>query len=128
MVYFGKSAKCVSQTVRPNKLYYKLYFVFEWPVPAYIFAHWSNMACLPSTRINTHRHLVEAENAISNWEFTRDILYCWKMFAFNSFVKKKAPSCHHLKTDWQWNVPSPVQKNNCWKWHQPNVYKKYAMN
>ncbi len=44
MVYFCKSAK-----------YFVLYFVFVFPVRAYIFAHWSSVACLPAGRINTHR-------------------------------------------------------------------------
>ncbi len=38
------------------------------PVPAYIFAHWSNIACLPASRINTQRHPVEANHLISNSE------------------------------------------------------------
>ncbi len=49
-------------------LYFVLYFVFEWPVLVYIFAHWSNIACLPAGRIYTQRHLVKAENVISNYE------------------------------------------------------------
>ncbi len=53
---------------RPKQLHLVLHFVYEWPVPAYIFAHWSNIGCLPAGRINTQWHLVEAENAISNFE------------------------------------------------------------
>ncbi len=39
---------------KPETLYFLLYFVFEWPVLAYTFAHWGNIACLPVCRINTH--------------------------------------------------------------------------
>ncbi len=53
MVYFCKSAECVSQTTKVKKVYFVLYFVFEWLVPAYIFAHWSNIACLPAGKIIT---------------------------------------------------------------------------
>ncbi len=42
---------------RSKELYFLLYFVFEWPVPVYIFAHWRNIACLCAdiiTHIETH--------------------------------------------------------------------------
>ncbi len=68
MVYFCKSGDCVSQTANGKNLYFILYFVFEWPVPVYIFGHWSNIVCLPAGSINRQRHLVEAENTISNCE------------------------------------------------------------
>ncbi len=67
MVYFCKSAESL-KLPRQKKKYFILYVVFEWTDPAYIFVHWSNIACLPLGRINTQRHLVEAENAISNCE------------------------------------------------------------
>ncbi len=38
-----------------NVLYFILYFVFERPFPAYIFAYWSNITCLPAVRMNIHR-------------------------------------------------------------------------
>ncbi len=50
------------------KIFFVLYFEFEWLVLAHKFAHWSNIACLPAGRINTQRHLMEAENTISNCE------------------------------------------------------------
>ncbi len=52
----------------PKELYFVWYFVFEWPVLAYKFVHWSNVAYLPAGRANTERHLVEAEYTISNCE------------------------------------------------------------
>ncbi len=45
--------QCVSQTATVKQYYFVLYFVFEWPVPAYIFAHLSNIASLPAGSINT---------------------------------------------------------------------------
>ncbi len=39
---------------RPTKMYFVLYFVFEWPVLTYIFAHKGNIACVPAGKI-THR-------------------------------------------------------------------------
>ncbi len=55
----------ISQTIKHKRLYFTLYFLFQWPILAYIFAHWSNIACLPAGRTNTQRHLVEAQNVIS---------------------------------------------------------------
>ncbi len=52
---------------RPKQLYFVLYFVFEWTVLVYKFAYWSNIACTSAGKI-TQRHLVKAENAISNCE------------------------------------------------------------
>ncbi len=39
MVYICKYVEYVSQTAKAKQLYFKLYFVFEWPVQAYIFTH-----------------------------------------------------------------------------------------
>ncbi len=49
------TAERVSQIVEAKNMHFILYFVFEWPVPAYIIAHWRYIACLPTGRINTHR-------------------------------------------------------------------------
>ncbi len=69
MVYFCKSAGCLSNCQGQKcDSYCILYFIFKWPVPAYIFAYLSNIAYIPASRIKTHRHLVEAENEISNCE------------------------------------------------------------
>ncbi len=55
-------SNCQGQTICIS--YCLLYLNDQFPI--YIFAHWSSMACLPTCRINTQRHLVETENAISN--------------------------------------------------------------
>ncbi len=39
----------------PYSMYFIFYCVFEWPVLAYIFTHWTNIACLPAYIKNTHR-------------------------------------------------------------------------
>ncbi len=41
---------CLSNCQGQILLYFILYCVFDWPVPAYIFAHWSNITCLPEGR------------------------------------------------------------------------------
>ncbi len=41
MVYFYKSAQCISQTVMAKEIVFHIvqHFVFEWSVPEYIFLH-----------------------------------------------------------------------------------------
>ncbi len=53
VVYICIPAECISQTA--TKLYFVLYLVFDWSVLPYIYAHWSNIACLPAGRLNKNR-------------------------------------------------------------------------
>ncbi len=71
MVYFWKSAEYVSQTNKAIQIVFHIVFcisvTFEWPISADIFAHWSNIACLPAGRIkHIETPIVEADNSISN--------------------------------------------------------------
>ncbi len=52
MIYFYKSGDCVFQTAMAKIIVFCI--AFEWPIPAHICAHWSNIACLPAGRIDTH--------------------------------------------------------------------------
>ncbi len=70
MVYICKFAENVSQTAKVRHVYFLLYFAFEWPV---LVKQHRIFTCRQNK--HTHRHLVEAENVISNCE-NHTALYC----------------------------------------------------
>ncbi len=76
MVYFYKSTEGVSQTAKDKTIVLLLYFVLEWPLLAYIFAHWSNIACLPTGRINTYTNTPSGSWKwyLKLWEFQNNYL------------------------------------------------------
>ncbi len=108
---------------RPKILYFVLCFVFEWPVPSYIFAHWSNIACLPAGRIR------QAETSSGSWKC---YIKLWELMlgfivtitVYQASIPAKASSnsegtaqyCHNFMIKWEIFTNCRAQYGASEKW------------